>query len=100
MTAHTVRLEFIAPRVLEAELIDWVAEQTPTDPMLVASVRGYNDSSRPMTVAEQVEGTLPMFRLSITTDEVTAQRVLAALADDFTGSGIRWTLFPVTLGIV
>lgn len=100
MTVHTVRLELIAPCALEAEVIDWISEHAPSDPLLVVNVRGYNDASRPMTVAEQVEGTLPMIRLNLTTDEATAQRVLAALTTDFSGSGIRWCLFPLTTGVV
>lgn len=100
MTPNALRLDLICPRNLEADLIDWLAEHAPSKPLLVTSVRGYNDASRPMTLAEQVEGTLPLIRLSLTTDETGAQHVLAALTNDFARSGIRWSMWPVETGRV
>lgn len=98
MSPNAVRLDLICTRELEADLTDWLTEHTPQDPLLVTNVRGHNDASRPMTVAEQVAGTLPLIRLSVTTDEATARRIIAALATDYARSGIRWTLWPVEVG--
>lgn len=100
MTPNAIRLDLIGPRELEADLTDWLTELMPEAPLLLTTVRGHNDASRPLTLAEQVEGTLPLIRLSLTTDETTAGQVLAKLAIDYAGSRIRWSLWPVETGWV
>ena len=98
MTPNALRLDLISPSELEADLTDWLTELTPAAPLLVTNVRGHNDASRPMTVAEQVAGTMPLIRLSLTTDEATARRVLESLTTNYANSGVRWSMWPVETG--
>jgi len=100
MTPNALRLDLICPRDLEADLTDWLTERQPEAPLLVTNVRGHNDASRPMTVAEQVAGTLPLIRLSLTTHEDNARELLASLSADYAGSGVRWSMWLVETGWV
>lgn len=100
MSPNAIRLDLICPRELEADLTDWLTERQPEAPLLVTHVNGHNDASRPMTIAEQVAGTLPLIRLSLTTNEETARQLLASLATDYAGSGVRWSMWPVETGRV
>lgn len=100
MTHNAITLSLIADQALEAELVDQLSELADYPLLTVSSLRGHNDTHRPPSVAEQVEGTSPLIRLSLHTDEATAARIVDYLHGHFSGAGIRWWTTPVTTGLV
>lgn len=97
---NALMLTLIASHELEAPLVDALSALADFPLMLVSNLRGHNDTHRALSVAEQVEGTLPLIRLSLHTDEATATAILAHLATHFKGAGIRWWSTPIRTGLI
>ncbi|MGC8697539.1 MAG: DUF3240 family protein [Halothiobacillus sp.] len=97
---NAVMLTLIARQDLEAALVDALSALADYPLLLVSGLRGHNDAQSRMSVAEQVEGTLPLVRLSLHTDEATAVKVLEYLAKHFAGAGIRWWSTPICAGVI
>ena len=100
MTPNAIILALIAGQSLEAELVDQLSELANYPLFLVSNLRGHNDTHRGLSVAEQVEGTAPLIRLSLFTDEETANCVIDYLREHFPNAGIRWWITPVTAGLI
>lgn len=100
MTPNAIMFTLIAGQALEAELVDALSELAEYPLMLVSSLRGHNDTHRSLSVAEQVEGTLPLVRLSLHTDEATALKIIDYLRDHFQCAGIRWWSTPISTGLI
>jgi hypothetical protein len=100
MTPNAIILALIAGQSLEAELVDQLSELADYPLFLVSNLRGHNDTHRGLSVAEQVEGTAPLIRLSLFTDEETANRIIDYLREHFPNAGIRWWTTPVTAGLI
>ncbi|MGD9888948.1 MAG: DUF3240 family protein [Halothiobacillaceae bacterium] len=100
MTPNAMMFTLIAGQALEAELVDALSAQADYPLMLVSNLRGHNDTQRSLSVAEQVEGTLPLVRLTLHTDEATALRLIDYLREHFHGAGIRWWSVPISTGLI
>ncbi len=100
MTPNAIMLSLIVGQDLEAELVDQLSALADYPLLLVSHLRGHNDTHRPLSVAEQVEGTSPLIRLSLHTDEATAATIINYLHTHFSRAGIRWWMTPVTAGLV
>ncbi len=100
MTPNAIMFTLIAGQELEAELVDALSELAEYPLMMVSNLRGHNDTHRSLSVAEQVEGTLPLIRLSLHTDEATAAAIIEHLRANFGGTGIRWWSTPISTGLI
>ena len=100
MTPNTIILSFIAGQSLEAELVDHLSELANYPLFLVSNLRGHNATDHILSVAEQVEGTAPLIRMSLFTDEATANRIIDHLREHFPNAGIRWWRIPVESGLI
>lgn len=100
MTPNALILTLIAGQALEAELVDQLGELADYPLVLVSNLRGHNDTHRNLSVAEQVEGTAPLIRLSLFTDEATAQQIIDYLGQHFAHTGIRWWITAATTGLI
>jgi hypothetical protein len=100
MTPNAIILALIAGQSLEAALVDQLSGLADYPLFLVSNLRGHNDTHRGLSVAEQVEGTAPLIRLSLFTDEATANRIIDYLRTHFPKAGIRWWITPVTAGLI
>lgn len=98
MITNSSMLSLIAAQTLEAELVDQLSELADYPLLLVSNLRGHNDMQRKLSVAEQVEGTAPLIRLTLVTDEAMAERIIEHLKAHFPTAGIRWWLTPATSG--
>ncbi|OYY56765.1 MAG: hypothetical protein B7Y53_01060 [Halothiobacillus sp. 28-55-5] len=99
-TPNALMLTLIASHELEAALVDALSTLAEYPLMLVSNLRGHNDTQRGLSVAEQVEGTLPLIRLSLHTDEATARQIIDYVSQHFSGAGIRWWSTPICTGVI
>jgi hypothetical protein len=100
ITPNALMFTLIAEQALEAALVDALSELAEYPLMMVSNLRGHNDTCRALSVAEQVEGTLPLIRLSLHTDEATARKLIDHLSLHFAGAGIRWWSTPISTGLI
>jgi hypothetical protein len=100
MIPNAIMFTLIAGQELEAELVDALSELAEYPLMMVSNLRGHNDTRRELSVAEQVEGTLPLIRLSLHTDEATAVQIIDYLSAHFNDAGIRWWSTPIRTGLI
>jgi hypothetical protein len=100
MNPNALMLSLIAGQSLEDELVDQLSELADYPIFLVSHLRGHNDTHRKLSTAEQVEGTAPLIRLSLFTDEATANRIIDHLRANFRNAGIRWWRIPVESGLI
>lgn len=100
MNPNALMLSLIAGQSLEDALVDQLSELADYPMFLVSHLRGHNDTHRNLSAAEQVEGTAPLIRLSLFTDEATANRIIDHLGEHFPNAGIRWWCSPVETGLI
>ena len=100
MMPNAVLLTLIASPELEADLVDALSALADSPLLLASHLRGHNDTQHRLSVAEQVEGTRPLLRLSLQTDEATAAIIINHLAQHFAGAGIRWWCAPISSGVI
>ena len=82
--------ELIAPRALEPELVDWLAEQCPQEPFLVTHLHGHNIQVLGMSNREQVQGTIPLLRLTVHTGLEQARCIGPDMQRAFPRARLRW----------
>ncbi|OZB57522.1 MAG: hypothetical protein B7X35_00790 [Halothiobacillus sp. 14-56-357] len=100
MIPNALILSLIVRESLEAELVDQLSALADYPLFLVSNLRGHNDTHHGLSVAEQVEGTAPLIRMSLFTDEATANRIIDHLRAHFPNAGIRWWCIPVESGLI
>jgi len=90
MSNPAALFELIAPRALEPELVDWLAEQFPEEPFLVTHLHGHNIQVFGMSAREQVQGTIPLLRLTVEVGAADAVSIGPRLDEAFPRARKRW----------
>ncbi|NEX22552.1 DUF3240 domain-containing protein [Thiorhodococcus mannitoliphagus] len=85
----------IVPPAAEDVVAEWLLERDDVPGFTSTPVSGHGSSERSMTLAEQVAGRSRRVMFFIHLPTPVAASVLAALREEFSGSGIHYWLVPV-----
>ena len=89
-------LNLIVPPEAEDLVAEWLLDRDDVPGFTSVPVSGHGSSERSMSLAEQVAGRSRRVMFFTHLPTAVAQSVLAALGEDFKGSGIHYWLTPLS----
>lgn len=96
MTPILKRLTMVAPRELEDALVAILLDMQPALPgFTTVAVAGHGESFEHALVHERVRGRVERLQLWMVLPEQDVARVLGAISERMTNSGILWWIEPV-----
>lgn len=90
-------LTIICPPSLERPLTDWLLEQETVSGFTSMQVSGHGSEPHTLTLIEQVEGRKKQIMFQSHMPSETAEAVINALKQDFTGTDVHYWIVPLTL---
>lgn len=88
-------LYVIVPPRIEDPLAEWLLEREDVSGFTSLPVFGHGSSESSMTLAEQVAGRSRRVMFMIHLPRAVAEKLLAALAEEFHGSSVHYWLAPL-----
>jgi hypothetical protein len=97
MSADQGILVFIAPIVIEENLVDFLLDREHEYGFSSERISGHTEKHGAMSMTEQVTGRQRRVRFEVQTTATEAQDVIRRLEELFRGAGIHYWFTPVTL---
>jgi len=88
-------LTLIVTPAIENAVVDWLLERGDIPGFTSGPISGHGTSPNALTAAEQVAGRQRQLLFQMHLPETTAQALVEAISQSFSGSGMHYWLVPV-----